>query len=44
MPKDYHADISHCGYQMVLQKRIDFYYNTGRVVQQDQQDGLRDLV
>ena len=42
--KDYHADISHCGYQMVLQKRIDFYYNTGRVVQQDQQDGLRDLL
>lgn len=40
----YKADISHCGYQMVFHNRTDFYYNTGRVVQQDRESGLADLV
>lgn len=40
----YNADISHCGYQMVFPSRIDYYYNTGRLVQQDKLTGLKDLL
>lgn len=40
----HHADISHCGYQMVFPSRIDFYYNTGRLAQQDRKTGLQDLL
>lgn len=40
----YGADISHCGYQMVFPSRVDYYYNTGRLVQQDHHAGLRDLI
>lgn len=40
----YNAKISHCGYQMVFPSRIDFYYNTGRVVCQDNKTGLKDLL
>ena len=40
----YKADISHCGYQMVFPDRVDCYYNTGRVVQQDRITALRDLL
>lgn len=40
----YGADISHCGYKMVFPSRIDYYYNTGRVVRQDNKTGLRDLL
>ncbi len=41
----YKADISHCGYQMVFPNgRIDYYYNTGKIVRQDQMTGLRDLL
>lgn len=39
------ADISHCG---VLREfpdgRLDYYYNTGRIVEQDNTKGLRDLI
>ena len=39
------ADISHCGYRMVFPNgRVDWYYNTGRCVEQDHDMGLRDLV
>lgn len=39
------ADISHCGYQMVFPSgRIDYYYNTGKIVLQDKLDGLKDLL
>ena len=38
------ADISHCGYQMVFPSRVDYYYNTGEQVIQDNQKGLRDLI
>ena len=39
------ADISHCGYRMVFPNgRLDWYYNTGRLVEQDHEAGLRDLV
>ena len=41
----YNADISHCGYQMVFPNgRIDYYYNTGKVVKQDNITGLKDLI
>lgn len=41
----YQADISHCGYQMVFPNgRIDYYYNTGCLVQQDKPTGLKDLL
>lgn len=40
----YNADISHCGYQNVFPSRVDYYYNTGRIVQQDNLMGLKDLI
>lgn len=40
----YDADISHCGYQMVFPSRVDYYYNTDRLVQQDKLTGLIDLL
>lgn len=41
----YQADISHCGYQMVFPNgRVDYYYNTDRVVKQDKITGLADLL
>lgn len=40
----YNVDISHCGYQMVFPSRVDYYYNTGRLVQQDKITGLKDLL
>lgn len=42
---DYNADISHCGYQMVFDDgRVNYFYNTGRVVLQDRNTGLKDLL
>ena len=42
---EYGADISHCGYRMVFPKgRVDWYYNTGRLVKQDHDAGLHDMV
>lgn len=41
---EYKADISHCGYQMVFPSRVDYYYNTGRLIRQDQATGLKDLL
>lgn len=41
----YDADISHCGYQMVFPKgHVDYYYNTGRLLQQDRKAGLMALL
>lgn len=41
----YGADISHCGYQMVFPGgKVDYYYNTGRIVEQDNTKGLWDLI
>ncbi|MBR4333249.1 MAG: glycosyltransferase family 2 protein [Clostridia bacterium] len=42
--KQYGADISHCGYQMVFPSRVDYYYNTGHLAQQDNRSGLKDLI
>lgn len=41
---EYSADISHCGYQMVFPNRVDYYYNTGRLVKQDKQAGIKELI
>lgn len=39
------ADISHCGYKMVFEDgRVNYFYNTGRLVQQDKLTGLKDLL
>lgn len=41
----YDADISHCGYQMVFPKgHVDYYYDTGRLLQQDRNAGLMALL
>lgn len=40
----YGADISHCGYKMVFPSRIDYYHNTGVLVEQDKELGLKDLL
>lgn len=41
----YGADISHCGYRMILPGgRVRDYYNTGRLVLQDQSAGVKDLL
>lgn len=40
----YQTDISHCGYQMVFPSRVDYYYGTGRFVEQDKKTGLKDLL
>ncbi len=42
--KKYHADISHCGYRMVFPSRIDYYYNTGQLIEQDHETALNDLI
>lgn len=41
---NYNADISHCGYQMVFPSRVDYYYNTGKIVEQDNIKGINDLL
>lgn len=40
----YKADISHCGYQMVFPSHVDYYYNTGILVEQDKMKGVKDLL
>lgn len=42
----YHADISHCGYQTIVNngERIHYFYNTGKIVQQDRVTGMKDLI
>ena len=41
----YKADISHCGYRtFVNENRIHYFYNTGKIVKQDNEQGLRDLL
>ena len=40
----FNADISHCGYQMVFPSRIDYYYNTRKIIIQDNEKGIIDLL
>lgn len=43
--KQYQTQISHCGYQMVFDDgRVHYFYNTGRLAQQDKLTGLKDLL
>lgn len=43
--KRFDADISHCGYQMIFPAgRINYYYNTGRIVKQEGKQGCTDLL
>lgn len=44
--QQYGADISHCGYQTIVNEgeRVHYFYNTGRLVQQDRISGLKDLL
>ena len=42
--KKHRADISHCGYQMVFPSRIDKYYGTEKLVEQDRDTGVKDLL
>ena len=41
----YHADISHCGYQMVFPDgRVHYFYNSKMTMEQDREKGLTDLI
>lgn len=42
----YGADISHCGYQTIVNngERVHYFYNTGRICRQDHQQGINDLL
>lgn len=41
----YNADISHCGYQMIFEDgRVNYFHNTGCLVQQDRTTGIKDLL
>lgn len=43
--KSYQAEISHCGYQMIFgDGRINYFYNTGQIIQQDHLRGIKDLL
>ena len=43
--KEYDADISHCGYVMDFPDgHSDYYYNTGKIIVQNNQKGLIDLI
>lgn len=42
--KKHNAGISHCGYQMVFPSRVDFYYNTGKLLVQKGNQGCADLL
>lgn len=40
----YNAQISHCGYQMVFPDHVDYYYNTEKIILQDNTVGIKDLL
>lgn len=42
----YEADISHCGYQTIVNngERIHHFYNTGQIVEQNRESGVKDLL
>lgn len=41
----YSAEISHCGYKMIFPNgKVDYYYNTGKIIQQNKIKGLEDLI
>lgn len=41
----YHADISHCGYQMIFPDgRVHYFHNTGKLEEQSRDTALRELL
>ena len=40
----YNAQISHCGYRMIFPEHVDYYYNTGKIICQDNKTGIKDLL
>lgn len=41
----YQADISHCGYKIIYDNgKVGYFYNTGRLIEQDRLKGLQDLL
>lgn len=44
--KKYDADISHCGYKTIVNggERIHYFYNTGRLIEQDRDSAIKDLL
>lgn len=40
----YNVKISHCGYQMVFTNHVDYYYNTGNLILQNNFMGMKDLL
>ena len=42
--ESYQADISHCGHIMVHHNKVEYYYNTGRLIKQDRIKGTADLL
>ena len=44
--KKYKADISHCGHMTVVNggERVHYFYNTGHLVRQDRNRGLKELI
>lgn len=40
----YQTDISQCGYQLIAGDEVVHYYNTGRLVKQDKQEGVTTLL
>ena len=40
----YNADISHCGYRLVKEDAVEFFYNTGEFFVQNRFDGLIELL
>lgn len=42
--KQYGAEISHCGYQMVFPDRVDYYYNTGQIMHLNSREALMELL
>lgn len=40
----YNADISHCGYRLITEENIEYFYNKGDLILQDNKKGLSDLL
>lgn len=40
----YNADISHCGYKLITPITEYYFYNTGRIVEQNKKEGVIDLI
>lgn len=40
----YNADISHCGYKLIRNNDIKYFYNTGKLVVQNRRQGVCDLL